>query len=415
MSGTKIVTITPSLIKYDGDRLGNDFFFHLVVREQSFIHHAFQLKLQHGSYADIRHLELSLQFDYPDYVNSANIPFSLLAIETENNVLLDSASDFGHGLGLLYLDFEHIINNPTTSIYELPVTVYGDYLARSGKEKGKSAQITLTVDVEVRFDESLVFPSERIIALFERGRRIFDGEKLQNIVLTDVSLPAIDFGGANLLFASFDGSDLYKSSFKLAICANAIFTNTHLRRAVFSEANLVGAHFSNAEADEADFTFAQINSVFKNAKLTNTNFQDSHIRSTTFEYANLTSANFGRATLSYVDFRGANLTNADFREAILDNISYDNAILDGVLGLNVPSTNFEPIDLFEGKSEEYKRGYFEGYERGYAQSSQDEIYDELAWQKSQILFFPNASADFEEGYKKGFLESYDEGFFSKGQ
>jgi uncharacterized protein YjbI with pentapeptide repeats len=415
MQGAKIVTITPSLLKYEGDYLGNDFFFHLVVRDQSFIHRDFQLKLRQDNYTDIRHFQLGIQFDYPDYVNTANIPFSLIAIETENNVILNKASDFGHGLGLLHLNFENLINNPTTSVYKLPVTVYGDYLANSGKEKGKLAQIVLVVDVEVRFDESLVSPSDRIITLFERGRRIFDGEMLQNIDLRDIALPAINFGGANLSFANFDGSDLYKSNFNLAICVNAIFTNTHLRRAVFSEANLTTADFSNAEADEADFTYTQINSVFKNTKLTYTNFQDSHIRATTFENANLAFANFGRATLDYVDFRGANLTNADFRKATLNNINYENAILDGVLGLDVPSTNFDPIEPFEGKSREYRRGYLEGYQRGYPQSSQDEIYDKFAWQKSLALFFSDASVDFNEGYEKGFMESYDEGFFTKGQ
>lgn len=415
MISTKIVTVTPSLIRYEGDPLGDDFFFHLVIRDQSFIHKAFSLKLRYNEVTDIRYLNLGVQFDYPDYLNTATIPFSMVAIETEANRLLDQASDFGQGLGMLHLDFETILENPATSIYELPISVFGDYLNTNGKEKNKIANLTLLVDVEVRFDETLIFPSERIIVLYEMGQRVYDGEMLQNVSLRDVTLPGIDFSSANLLFANFDASDLYRASFRLAICANAIFTNTHLRRAIFSEANVVGADFSNADASETDFTFAQISSTFKNTQLVSANFQDATVRATNFQQANLTDANFGRAQLEFIDFRGANLTRADFRTATLSNINYEGAILDGVMGLDVPSTNFDGVDPFEGRSEAFRTGYTEGYERGFPQSTADDVFDDLAWQKSLAVHFPDASADFAEGYQIGFMESYREGFATKGQ
>jgi uncharacterized protein YjbI with pentapeptide repeats len=415
MVGTKIVTVTPSLIRYEGAPLGNDFFFHLVIRDPSFVHRAFSLKLQYGDFTDIRHLNLGVQFDYPDFLLKASIPFSMVAIETEANRLLDQLSDFGQGLGILELDFDRILENPATSIFELPIQVFGDYLGTAGREKNKTAELTLLVDVEVRFLEDMVFPSERILTLYERGQHLFDGEMLQNVSLRDVALPGINFSSANLLFANFDASDLYRASFRLAICPNAIFTNTHLRRAIFSEANVVGSDFSNADATETDFSFAQINSIFKNAQLNNTNFQNAHIRATNFKDADLTGANFARASLVFVDFRGANLSGVDFRTAMLSTINYDGAILDGVMGLDVPSTNFDPVDPFEGKSEEFRQGHTEGYERGYPQSSADDVFDELAWQKSLMINFPDASADFAEGYQLGFMESYEEGFATKGQ
>jgi flagellar biosynthesis/type III secretory pathway protein FliH len=80
----------------------------------------------------------------------------------------------------------------------------------------------------------------------------------------------------------------------------------------------------------------------------------------------------------------------------------------------VPSTNFDPIDPFEGKSEEFRRGYQEGYSRGYAHAIGQEKYDEYAWEVSLTDHFPGYTTDFAAGYQAGFMQTYRESWADAG-
>jgi uncharacterized protein YjbI with pentapeptide repeats len=413
-----IVKFQASLLHYSGDPLGNDYFLHIVVRDTHHLAAHFRVKPTFNDYTDIRDKQIALQFDIPDDADRVVFPVAALAIETEphmGSALWSEVSDFGHNAVVVDIDLREVLAFPLSQVLELEIPVKGDYLAARGREKSKTGLLKLLADITVERDVLQQDLSQSILSRFEAGSRNFTNAELQSLQLSDQSLPGINFAGSVLLWSNFDASDLYKASFKGANANEAIFTHANLQRANFDEAILAGTKFAGADASEAGFTKATVNAHFENAVLARAIFQDADIHAAKFNGANLEGATFSRAKLRYVDFRNANLKDVNFTAADIENINYDGANITGVIGLTAPSTNFDPTDPFEGKSQEYRDGFEAGYEDGYPWSSGDEVFDEAAWERSLRSEYENPSPDFAEGYQKGFMESYTEGFNTKGQ
>ncbi len=414
-----LIKFSATLLHYGGDALGNDFQFHLVVRDEHFFSKTFKLAPVHNDHTDLRELDLTYEFDVPDYEQVVYLPVSVIAVETDppSNKqpygLVTPGTDFGHNVGLLELKVGEMVQFPDTRVFEMPVIVQGDFGQARGRETNRKAMLKLICDVTVeRGNAGNV--GENVIAQFDAGRRNFDGDQLDNADLRDQQLPGIVLSNTNLLFANFDASDLYRASFVLAGCHQTIFTNIHGFRAFFDEATLNSAKFDGSNLNETGYAAARIDSTsFQRCQLFQANFQDAELNNVNFQNSNLEDANFGRAKLDRIDFRGCSLKNVNFTGAQLGTINYEGANIEGAIELTVPSTNFDPKDPFEGKSEDYKKGYNEGYERGYPQSGIDEVRDDRAWEKSLKANFPDANADFAAGFEVGFQETYAAGWADK--
>lgn len=413
---TKTITITPSTLQYEGDAIGRDFVFVLLLQGQEYLYRSFRQKIGLGESISIIGQSLGLHLAFKESERKVSIPIAVMAAELDptekepaSQFLGASTTDFGMNAEILTFEFTLGYDYPHTFAFEMPVSVQGDFWATRGREKNKTAQLKFLMDIEVNWDTTQMDLGTRIFMDYQAGRRSFNGDVLQQINLSNAVMPGTDFGEANLLWANLEGADLYRSDFKLAILRGANLKNAKLENANLSEANLVEAILDEANLRNADLSYAIINSNLIAVEAVNANFTGAQIHGSNFRSADLASALFRNAKLEYVDFRNANLRGADFTGAQIDKINYEGADITGAIGLEkVPSTNFDPIDPFEGKSEDYRRGYQEGYERGYGYAIKNPKYDEFAWEKSLTDNFPGYTTDFAEGYKIGFMQTYNE-------
>lgn len=419
---TKTITLTPSSIRYEGDSIGRDFIFVVLIQGQEYLYRSFRQKIGHGETISIIGQSLGLHLSFDESERTIHIPVAIMAAELDptekepaSRFLGASTTDFGLNAAFISFEFTLVYDYPHTFAFEMPVQVQGDFWAERGREKHKTAHLIFSLDVEVNWDTTQMELGTRIFMDYQSGRRSFNGDVLQQINLAGVAMPGTDFGEANLLWANLEGADLYRSDFTLAILRAANLRSTKLENANLSEANLAEAVLDEANLRNADLTYAVINSSFIGCEAVNANFTGAQIHSSNFKNADLTGALFREAKLEYVDFRNANLRGADFTGAQIDKINYEGADLTGAIGLyEVPSTNFDPVDPFEGKSEAYRKGYQEGYERGYQYAIDYPVFDEMAWEKSLINTFNEYSQDFAEGYKIGFMQTYNESLADAG-
>lgn len=413
---TKTITITPTTLHYEGDAIGSDFVFVLLIHGQSYLYRSFRQKIGHGDRISIIGQSLGLHLSFAESERTVHIPIALMAAELDptdkepaSRFLGASTTDFGMNATILSFEFTLGYDYPHVFEFEMPVAVQGDFWAEKGREKHKTAQLKLIMEIEANWDTTQMELGERIFMEYQAGRRSFNGDSLQEIQLAGVGMPGADFGEANLLWANLEGADLYRSDFKLAILRGANLRNAKLENANLSEANLVEAILDEANLRNADLSDAMLNGSLIGIEAEQANFSRAQIHASNFTNANLVGALFHAAKLDYVDFRNANLRAADFTGAQINSINYEGADTTGTIGLeNIPSTNFDPVDPFEGKSEEYRQGYTEGYERGYGYAVKNPTYDEFAWEKSLTDNFPGYTTDFAEGYKVGFMQTYKE-------
>lgn len=419
---TKTITLTAAALKYEGDTIGRDFQFLLLINGQRYLYKRFQLKIGQGETKTLTSYDLGVHLSYEELTQRVDIPVVLMAAELDPPATASPeafigapTTDFGLAARVVSFDFEEVLTYPHTFFIELPVEVQGDFWAKTGREKHKTALLTLFVDVEINWDKTAMETGQLLIMQYQAGRRNFNGELLQQVNLKDAVLPGIDLGEANLLWANLENADLYRADLPLAILRAANLHAAKLENARLSEANLVEAVLDNANLCAADLSYAFINGSCVGCKAIGANFAGAQISSSNFQGADLSGAIFHNAKLDYVDFREANLQGADFTGAIIGKINYDQAKLTDSIGLEgIASTNFDPPAPFEGKSEDYRQGYHEGYERGYSYAIDEAEYDENSWEKSLTEHFPGYTPDFVAGYKDGFLQTYNESWADKG-
>lgn len=413
---TKTITITPSILQYAGDAIGRDFVFVLLINGQEYLYRSFRQKIGLGESISIIGQSLGLHLAFEESERKVSIPVAVMAAELDptekepaSQFLGASTTDFGMNAEILTFEFTLGYDYPHIFTFEMPVAVQGDFWATRGREKNKTAQLKFLMDIEVNWDTSQMELGARILADYQAGRRSFNGDVLQQINLQNAVMPGVDFGEANLLWANLENADFYGADFPMAILRGANLRFANLEKARLSEANLVEAILDDANLRFADLSYANINGSCVDCKAQNANFTGAQIHASNFKSADLGGAIFKDAKLDYVDFREANLRLTDFTGAQIGKINYEGANLEGSIGLeNIPSTNFDPVDPFEGKSDEYRSGYTEGYDRGYAYAIENPNYDEYAWEKSLTDNFTGYTTDFAEGYKIGFMQTYNE-------
>lgn len=418
---TKTITITSTTLQYEGDSIGKDFIFVLLINGQNYLYRSFNQKITHGKTISVIGQSLGLHLSFDEMERRIQIPIAMMIaeldavqVEAKSQFLGAGNTDFGLNANILSFEFTEGLDYPHTFSFEVSVLVQGDFWNPKGREHSKTAHLKLLMEIVANWDRTQMELGERILLEYQSGRRSFNGDSLQEIKLIGAIMPGTDFGEANLLWAKLEGADLYGSDFKLAILRGANLRNTKLENANLSEANLVEAIFDEANLRNADLSYAIINTSFVGCQAVNANFTGAQITASNFQSADLGSASFREAKLDYVDFRNANLRVADFTGAQIGKINYEGADINGAIGLeNISSTNFDPTDPFEGKSEEYRRGYTEGYDRGYGYAIGQEKYDEYAWEVSLTDNFPGYTTDFAAGYKVGFMQTYNESWADK--
>lgn len=412
---TKTITITPSILQYEGDAIGRDFLFVLLLNGQEYLYRSFRQKIGHGEQVSIIGQSLGLHLSFEETQPSIHIPVAIMAAELdptqhepESRFLGSSTTDFGMNATVLSFDFTKGDDYPHTFVFELSVAVQGDFWNAKGREHHKTAHLKLLMDVEINWDTTQMDIGERVLMEYQAGRRSFRGESLQQIKLLNAKMPGVDFGETNLLWANLEHADLYGSDFKRAIFRAVNASRANLERANFMAANVTEAIFDEANLRGANFSEAQINTSFQHAKAVGANFSAAQLQGSNFQYADLSGASFRNAHLDYVDFRHAILKDVDFTDAVFGLINYENANLQGVKNLNAPSINFDAGDPFEGKTEDYRQGYHEGYKRGYQYAIDHPVYDESAWKQSLKEEFPSYTPPFAAGYELGFMQTYRE-------
>ena len=139
-------------------------------------------------------------------------------------------------------------------------------------------------------------------------------------------LDDIDFSGAILRFANFEGANLSGASLSCADLTKANLSGAILNQADLRGAKVKGANFDNAQLEKADFRQATIarldradrwSVIGENQTLTSVSFENCSLRGARLNNANLKDANFNGALLSGASFKGATLGNATFEGAVL--------------------------------------------------------------------------------------------------
>jgi len=168
--------------------------------------------------------------------------------------------------------------------------------------------------------------------------------------LSAATLSHADLGESNLKWVDFMGALLEDANFDGAVLVQARLANVKAARATFLGSDLSDAVMTSGDFSEADFQGAKLDRV----KATEANFTDAILEEATAEAANFDSAvmkqarseglfakdaRFGtvnaedsfweRAELSGADFSFATLTRADFSEAILIGTEMDACTMRG--------------------------------------------------------------------------------------
>jgi len=186
--------------------------------------------------------------------------------------------------------------------------------------KSKVTRIKKQIIITIMF--FVIIPSSVIISLYFSDpyvqARIFHGNDLSDIDLSNTNLSGIDFTGTVLVGANL---------------ANANLVGANLSGINFTGTVLVGANLANANLDGVDL-------LGKN--LSGTNLSGVDLSGIDFTGTILVGANLANANLA-----GADLSGKDLTGTVLIGANLANANLDGVdlLGKNLSGTNLSGVDL----------------------------------------------------------------------
>ena len=157
------------------------------------------------------------------------------------------------------------------------------------------------------------------------------GRDLSHAVLTDATLPRIDFSRANLTGASFLRARAQGAWFDRAELSGAVLDQASLQGASFYGARLLGASLDGAAVQGGQLAAAQLKgawlsgalfdgaslasadlrwAILNGAQLRGANLYEAQLQGASLRGASLQGASFEKATIAHADFRGVTVPKA---------------------------------------------------------------------------------------------------------
>lgn len=163
----------------------------------------------------------------------------------------------------------------------------------------------------------------------------FSNAKLKEANFSGAILSHVAMVNANLSNANFSQADLFQADLTNSNLSSAKLIGTNLHQAILKNANLTGADLTEANLSGANLLAASLSRVnaigtqFKFAELERSDWREADLSGADFSGAKLQDANFSDTKLAGTNFRGTNLHNVNFRNADLKMTDLRGADLEG--------------------------------------------------------------------------------------
>jgi hypothetical protein len=218
-----------------------------------------------------------------------------LALETEEELRLESAEDTSEGAG-------------AQTVKARRDAVFEEMLRSSLRPGPKKEEL-------VEYVDSLQYGEVAELEGADLSGADLSGQYLWQAMLADANLRGADLSGAELLAANLVGADLTGANLDGADLHQIVLSGAKLQGVRLSRArerNLIGADFSDTDLSGHD--------------LRSLDFGEADLSG-----ANLRGANLSGASLYRADLSGADLTGADLRGANLEGADLEGAILEDAI------------------------------------------------------------------------------------
>ena len=164
------------------------------------------------------------------------------------------------------------------------------------------------------------------------------GRNLTNAVLTDATLPRMDFSWADLRGASFLRARAQGTWFDHAELSGAVLDQASLQGASFYGARMLGASLDGAALQGGQLAAAQLKGAWLGgAVLDAASLASADLRGAILDGAQLRGANLFGARLQGASLRGATLRGASFERAFMARTDFRDVTLPAAPGLRVGS------------------------------------------------------------------------------